>query len=125
MQYPNDESTASWNEAIANRRHKSNVRSLLIIAVFSTAALAWWLTHGGYIAPGAFFIAGLFFSLFPRSKLSRKEYESIAHAMRADGRGTVCVHCGNPGIYTKGEYKSNSKTHYCSNQSCGELLYVS
>lgn len=125
MQYPNDESTASWNEALAKRKHKSNVRGLLCIAVFSTAALGWWLTYGGYLAPGAFFMVGLFCSLIPRSKLSKKEYESIAHAMRADGRGTVCVHCGNPGIYTKGEYKSNSKTHYCSNQACGELLYVS
>lgn len=52
--------------------------------------------------------------------LTQAEYYSISGSRRPDGKHR-CIFCGNPGIYTQGEYAGSTKYAQCS--KCREPLF--
>lgn len=124
LAFPNAETDAAYERALQARIAKNrSQRTTLVVAL---AAVVLVVTYAAGILTGfwpwvaALAVCALLF-LPVDSLLLESEYRSLPHAVMDNGRPR-CIHCGNKGIYIRGRYKSNLKTHECTR--CNRELFV-
>lgn len=124
IQFPNPRSEADYEKAVRARILKNGrnriiwvlaIMGVILAATASTLTTSLW----GWAAAASPALALLF---PPSGRLREHEYEQISHARMPDGQ-LRCIHCGNRGIYVRGQYKSNLKQHECTR--CRSELFIS
>lgn len=132
------QSANSFNEATTQAALNDIYRGRLMLAGFGAVAVfigavvvcvmvgdkgpAPIILAGGLVAAGMAFIGGL-----GNKTISQSQYYSLPGS-RFDNGDHRCIYCGSRakdgrGIYTHGQYKSNTKFHDCSR--CSRQLFTS
>lgn len=114
--YPHPATTT----ALAALRRRKQVHGLYwAVGAAIVMGVAASLIAGAIGLPFAMFAAVLGF-LHGR-KVRESEYYALPHS-RDYAAQHRCIHCGNRGIYRKGEYRSTNTYAYCS--KCGAFLFL-
>lgn len=124
--WPKPESVAGYNDLLL-KQSKANIKAMKwVSAVMFTGSIALWFWAGrpgdNVLMPACVIAAfwATFLGAVNNNGVSQWEYQQIPHAM-LNPTTQQCIWCGNRGIYTHGQYKSNAMYNRCS--KCKTVLY--
>lgn len=105
-----------------NRSLRPRMALLGLVAFGGFLATGEW-ANGWVLLPGALLMGHLFAVLQNTGArwLTPAEYYSIAGSRNQNGEHR-CIGCGHPGIYRKGQYRSNATYAGCS--KCGQPFFA-
>lgn len=118
------EHVAIQGRILAAVNSKTNKAIVFLVVSFALLAVSV-LVYDGKLNIGHFGAFFLIITIAANSMgryrgMTQGEYYSISGSRSADGKHR-CIFCGNPGIYTQGEYAGNTKYAQCS--KCREPLF--
>ena len=119
---PNPESIEEFKRTIAKKAKLKRWILWPIAAVIGTVCLvsACLRDYDAALWAGIIALIPFIYGL-TRVHLSAAQYNALPGSSTESGKPR-CVHCGHVGLYTHGEYKTDTKYHDCS--KCGVTLYT-